>query len=353
MKQFPARTTVALLVTAVCAAATPVLFAEDAPEQPAVSAIDLYGTSQITAADVEERFGEPIRVMVRLREVDRDRARELQRRIRRAIAAMGDFAWVDLAVIAYFKPDRRVYVTVDVVDADDRETRMPFREAPTGDPLEDPAGLIDAMARYLDTGFAMIREGEIDPGRVDCPAFHCIFGWEHPRLKPYGRRFVTGVPEHRDELAAILDRSPDPEQRAQAAFLLSHLSDGEEVVGLMVPAILDPDETVRNNAMRVLADIAWHHPEIAVPLDPVLQALTFPATTDRNKASAVLAGLARRDEYREAIARRAGPVLVEMLRLQQPNNHDFAYMILTAVSGKGYGERDYARWEAWIEKATK
>jgi hypothetical protein len=90
-----------------------------------------------------------------------------------------------------------------------------------------------------------------------------------------------------------------------------------------------------------------------VPLDPILDALVFPATTDRNKASAVLAGLTRREEHREAIAGRAGPVLLEMLRLQQPNNHDFAYMILTTISGKDYGERDYARWEAWVEKATE
>ena len=40
--------------------------------------------------------------------------------------------------------------------------------------------------------------------------------------------------------------------------------------------------------------------------------------------------------------------LLAMLRLQQPNNHDFAYLILKAISGQSYGERDYSAWEAWL-----
>jgi hypothetical protein len=345
----------AILPAAICAAAAAFASAgspETPPERSLVAAIDLYGTSQITVADIEKRFGEPIRLMVRLEDADPDRANELERRIVRAIEIMADFAWVELSVVQYFEP-RSVYVTVDVVDADDRETRMPFRDAPTGGPMKDPAGLIEAMSRFIDTGFALIRSGEIEPGRVECPSFHCTFDWKHPRLAPFVEQFVTGVPEHRGELTAILERSPDTEQRAQAAFLLAYLPDGDEVVKFMVPATLDSHSWVRNNAMRVLSDIAWHHPEIKVPLDPILGALDFPATTDRNKASSVLAALTRREEHRDAITRRAGPVLLEMLRLQQPNNHDFAYMILTTISGKQYGERDYVRWEAWVEKATR
>jgi hypothetical protein len=37
----------------------------------------------------------------------------------------------------------------------------------------------------------------------------------------------------------------------------------------------------------------------------------------------------------------------------QPNNHDFAYSILKAISGHGYGERDYAVWEKWFAGAIK
>jgi hypothetical protein len=42
-----------------------------------------------------------------------------------------------------------------------------------------------------------------------------------------------------------------------------------------------------------------------------------------------------------------------MLRLSQPNNHDFAYKILRTVSGKDYKARDYAAWEKWLEENSK
>ncbi len=48
------------------------------------------------------------------------------------------------------------------------------------------------------------------------------------------------------------------------------------------------------------------------------------------------------------VATRAGATLLAMLRLQQPNNHDFAYSILKRISGQSFGERDYAAWEAWL-----
>jgi hypothetical protein len=41
------------------------------------------------------------------------------------------------------------------------------------------------------------------------------------------------------------------------------------------------------------------------------------------------------------------PVALKLLRLEQPNNHDPAYQILTKVSGEAFGDRDYAAWERW------
>ena len=97
--------------------------------------------------------------------------------------------------------------------------------------------------------------------------------------------------------------------RAHAAFLLAHIASGDRVVEHVLPAIRDPDGLVRNNALRVLAAIAHDHPEIAIPLDPVLDALELPLTTDRNKAAAILDALAQRDGLEPRIAARAGPTL--------------------------------------------
>ena len=318
----------------------------EAPPTDTVAAIDLFGTDQITPDEIERRFGADIRRLA-VGKNDPESAR-LGPEIEREIHAMGDFAWVNLSFTTDYSPDATIYVSIDVVDEADRDQRLSFAEEPA-EALKDPAGLVAAMSEYLDVGFELLGAGEIDGGRVDCPAFHCLFGYEHPSLSAYGERFVAEVPVHRAELEALLQRSGDSDERAQAAFLLAHIADGDALVRLLVPAIRDPDGLVRNNAMRVLMDIAHHHPEIEIPLEPVLLALQFPTAKDRNKASAILAALADRPEHHDAIVRGAGPVLLEMLELQQPNNHDNAYRILEKVSGEEFGERDYAAWRDWYE----
>jgi hypothetical protein len=87
------------------------------------------------------------------------------------------------------------------------------------------------------------------------------------------------------------------------------------------------------------------------PVHDILQALDFPDTTDRNKALYILYSLSKSkqsDSYRSTIAHHASHRLVDLLRLQQPNLHDMAYVLLKQISGKEYGERDYAAWENWL-----
>ncbi|MGD1950154.1 MAG: hypothetical protein ACFB14_10975 [Leptolyngbyaceae cyanobacterium] len=84
-----------------------------------------------------------------------------------------------------------------------------------------------------------------------------------------------------------------------------------------------------------------------MPIESIIEALQYPATTDRNKASWRLLELAKQDRYHQLIIEQAVPVLLEMLKLQQPNNHDPAYATLKVISGEQYGARDYAAWEEW------
>lgn len=79
--------------------------------------------------------------------------------------------------------------------------------------------------------------------------------------------------------------------------------------------------------------------------------LDGPTTTDRNKAAAIVDGLVRRPDssnLRHEVIARAGPTLLKLLALGQPNNHDFAYQILKQVSGQDFGEHDVDRWRAWL-----
>jgi len=315
------------------------------PLPTGIRAIDHYGTTRFTSEELRRALGEPFEKYLVAQDNDAENAR-LEQAIQARVTELG-FVWGKVSGITYFRPaGEETYVTIDVVEPHDRARRMPFGAAP-GEELADVDGLVAAWGEYQSKGFELIRAKSLSPQRVPCKAFHCLFGFDHPDLAKFGPIFDERVPAHRAELLRLLHAARDPKLRAGAAFLVAHLRDGREVVAELLPALRDPAGLVRNNAMRVLQDIAHHHPEIPVPIEPALDALDFPETTDRNKALAMVDGLADRPEYHAAILARGG-LLLALLKLQQPNNHDFAYSILKKATGQSFGERDYAAWERWL-----
>lgn len=318
--------------------------------QPSLKGIDLFGTTQITLDQVQKQYGDQIQQFVHAWSVDDTlRTGRLRREVESSIHQMGDFAYVKLSLIGYYDPGRPAYLTIDVVDARDRESRMRFLPAPKGS-FPDPEGLLALWDEYMKTGWELAEKDELDFEKMECPAFHCLFGFDHPKLKRFGSIFASRVSENKARLIQILREDRNADHRAGAAFLLAHIQDGQELVHALLPSIFDPDESVRNNAMRALAYISDSHKEIEIPLTPVLKAMNFPATTDRNKASAILCGLADRAEHQKTIAQCCGATLLQMLKLSQPNNHDHAYIILRKISGKEFGDRDYEAWEKWLKE---
>lgn len=318
--------------------------------QPSLKGIDLFGTTQITLDQVQKQYGDQIQQFVQA-QVNEDtlRAKKLKQEIESGIHRMGDFAYVKLSLIRSYDPGHPAYLTVDVVDAKDRESRMRFLPAPKGS-FQDPEGLLALWEEYMKTGSELVEKDELDFEKMECPAFHCVFGFDHPKLKKFGPIFTSRVPENKARLIQILQEDKNADHRANAAFLLAHNQDGQELVSVLVPSIFDPEEPVRNNAMRVLGFISIDHKELRIPVEPVLEALRFPATTDRNKASFILCGMSDRAECQKAIIQQGGPVLLQMLKLSQPNNHDHAYIILRTISGKEFGDRDYEAWEKWLKE---
>ncbi|MFY9574112.1 MAG: HEAT repeat domain-containing protein, partial [Blastocatellia bacterium] len=176
---------------------------------------------------------------------------------------------------------------------------------------------------------------------------------EHPSLRKYEEVFKTSVPKNKEILKAILRGDDQETHRADAAFLLAHISDPQELIEAILPSIKDSSAIVRNNVMRVLAQVAEETRDVAIPIRPLLQALDFPATTDRNKSLATIDGLALRPENKTILIRDAGPKLIEILKLLQPNNHDYAYSILKKITGRDFGERSYDAWHRWLQSETK
>ena len=329
---------VALLMLVACAAKPPP--APPRPPAPELAQIDVYGSRILDRERVLARWGDALVELLRA-PPDDERVYDV---IEAEIRAAGDFAFVHVGVTSYSDGGR--FLSIDLVDTADRERRMRFRVPPTGQ-LPDPDGLVALWLQYEAKYHELSNRNAID-FTTGCRFWHCLAPFGHPALVPYAEAFATRVPTAEQALARVLRDDARDEHRAAAAFLLAHLASGERVVELMVPAIDDPSTHVRNNAMRVLSVMAHEHPEVAIPLDPVLVALNYPTSLDRNKASAILAGLAKQPAYHEPIRLRAGEILVDMLALRQPNNHDWAYRILKEISGRDLGEHDVAAWRAWI-----
>lgn len=336
-----------LLALAACASpmrastTTPPAASRPAAGNPQLVAIDMFGTQQITQEQLLAKVGPELR---RLGDalMKGDHSIDMEAVLDK-LYALGDFEDVTPALVG--APNARYYMTIDFVDTADAARRMPFSPRPSGT-YPDPDGLIADWYTYE-------RSVMQHPAhRVECPAYHCLGdGTRDPALRRLSSKLASRVPAHLEELATILRDDHDNHHRAAAAYLLAYANDGSWVVKQLVPAFRDSNALVRNNAMRVVADIAFYHPEVEVPVDPVLDAIEYPATLDRNKAAAILDGLLSRpggEQLRQVIAARAGSTLLAMLRLQQPNNHDYAYRILTKISGKSFGERDYASWDAWL-----
>ena len=319
-----------------------------------VHAIDVFGTTQISTEQVLQAWGDTITKFAEAvysnhpnPEVD---VGSLYQEIITGIQVMGDFAYVDVSPILYFEEGNPIFVTIDIVDAVDASVRMPFRAAPTGR-FDDPEGLFQQWAEYEETGIALSRAGELSDGYDQCPALSCTFGFEHPDLQKFLPIFEAAIPPNREQLTQILQGDRDAAHRGYAVFLLAFTDDPTSYVQAITPAIKDSSSLVRNNALRVLIHIAQDYPEVPIPIAQVVEALGYPNTTDRNKAAYILVELAKRAEHRETLIEQAVPILLEMLKLQQPNNHDPAYRILTQLSGQQYGARDYAAWEQWAEQA--
>jgi hypothetical protein len=310
--------------------------------------IELYGTKQVTLDHLVSRYGKELRGLCQAKPIEPPT-------LMADLEALGDFADIEFAPTMYYNAPDKCFLTVDFVDRADAARRMPFGPEPKG-VYEDPEGLLADWRAYESKVFELTGAGQMSERRVACPAFHCFGDHSHPAVRQLAARFVELVPRYVEQLSAILRDDRSSSNRADAAFLLAYSNDGPDLVGRMIAASRDPAGIVRNNAMRVLADIAFHHPELDIPFAPVLAALDYPTTLDRNKAGAILAGLLERPDgvrLRVPIAERAGPTLLAMLRLQQPNNHNFAYLILKAISGQSYGERDYAAWEGWLSRVAK
>ncbi len=319
---------------------------------PQIGSVGTYGSSRINEVTLKEFLGKDLDIWLAKGLASDPSAMEMEEQFVSRIKKKFGFPFVEWSIVQHFDPGQlSLHLTLDVVEEKDAARRMPFFAAPKEE-FADPLGLIKQWDDYENTALNLVESGEIEPEAEKCVALHCPFGHKHPKLKPYEKIFQIGLKTQGAKLLEIVKSDKRANYRASAAFLLAYWTDEKKkVVDSMVERIKDPDAVVRNNALRVLGDIAEFHKETPIPLGPFLPALDYPKVSDRSKALYVVHLLSLgSNQVREELLKTSVPTLVNLMECKQPDHRELAHGILRKISGKEFPDSDSRAWLAWYKK---
>lgn len=148
------------------------------------------------------------------------------------------------------------------------------------------------------------------------------------------RRYAVA---HESLIRRVLETSGDAGQRAIAAQLMGYAAQSSAQIAALVRAGRDPEESVRNNAVRALWVIAQSNPKRAVRIPPenFMAMLGSPSWTDRNKAGVLLDALtrSRNPEVLREVCTAAREPLLEMARWRDSGHAAGARSILGRCAG--------------------
>jgi hypothetical protein len=158
---------------------------------------------------------------------------------------------------------------------------------------------------------------------------------------PAARRAELAIREYalRNEILVfqVLASSSDGRHRAIAAQMAGYGRQSSEQIDALVQASLDPDDNVRNDAVRALAVLAGAKPNLAQKIspEPFVRLLRSGDWSDHNKASILLLALTKgRDPKVLALLHAdALDALVEMARWRNIGHAAAALSILGRIAG--------------------
>lgn len=299
-------------------------------EPPRIGVIDFYGLRTVSEARVRKALG--------VKEGD-----PLPRSKEDAEAAIeGIPGVIEARLQATCCQDGRVVLYVGV-----REKGAPavhYREPPKELVLL-PEEIHDTYVRFLATIEEASREGDLSE---DLTAGHSLLSY--PRAREQQEKFRSLAEQYLQVLRDVLRHSYDAEHRAIAAYVIGYAPDKKAVVADLVEALRDPDDTVRDNAMRALAAIsvlALRKPDLGIEIDPspFVELLHSLVWTDRVTAAMNLVNLTERrnPQLLEQLRKNALGALIEMARWKHLSHALPAFILL----GRAMGWEEKAIQEAW------
>lgn len=322
------------------------------------SIVDVYGTQKFTGDDALKKCGNIFQKISNFLQSSQgyasqhamDKESIYYPVIRAKLEGKEKFSYFNITPIRY-QDDDNVYYTIDVVEQKDAYRLKVFLPKPDKS-IPDPDGLLASWQEYENVGWNKFRVNKEEPKQFKCPVTHCLFGFDEPEFLRFKDIFMVGAIINKSKLIDILYNDRDDDKRANAAFMLGNLTDTDEVIKIMIPAMNDSSDSVRNNVMRVIFMAVDSNKEADFPIDSAIAAVDYPTGYDRNKAMYILYGLAQQPRYAAYLKIHAARQIMTQLKMLQPDVHLPAYQILKRISGKSYGERDYATWQSWLDNKS-
>jgi len=289
-------------------------------------AVDLYGLRSVPEASVRAAIG------VRAGDALPASLEPMRARLR-ALPGVED---VDVSAVCCSENGR----TMLYVGIRERGTpALTFRTAPVRTvPL--PAEVLAVEQRFDDALMSAMKRGV--SGEDHSQGYSLA---QDSALRAVQLQFVRIAAQRFDTLVAVLHNSSSAAQRALAAQIIAYGANRQAVTRELLYGVGDPNDEVRNNAVRALGVLAdWSNQNrqagVQIPAAPFIDFLNSVSWTDRNKGFLVLMYLtATRDAALLAQLRaRALPSLIEMARWKNSGHALAPFLILARIVGVEDGE---------------
>jgi hypothetical protein len=209
-----------------------------------------------------------------------------------------------------------------------------FRSDPAGESSLPPE-LVESYRQYL---VAVARAAGQGTAGEYLTAGHSLM--RDPGARAFQLRFLSFAEANVPLLRQVLRTSPESEQRAIAATVIGYAPKKTDVLPDLQYALTDPDESVRQNALRALkaiAVLAGRERSLGIRISPtwLVELLNSVVLSDRVEAVSVLLVLADNGDTAalDLVRERALPALAEMARWPSLRYALPPYMLLGRVEG--------------------